>query len=213
MRVRSLQIYICKSQCHFLSLTCLLIVTNRVTGNSWCHPVKTVTHKKVLLELEFSPGHEDVPSMLSWSWEMPRITSHNRLPFEHENNLPHLTWLYWLIPVDLLVKDDESLPCFTPYGCLLSTEHVERTIILFLSIELPVVYHKLKYWILHAENFISNMPHILYWKLHNLMFTVLSLLCLFAYITYSFVQHPYTYCVVRNLAIKTSSFHGKQQCF
>ena len=144
---------------------------------------------------------------------MPRITSHNRLPFEHENNLPHLTWLYWLIPVDLLVKDDESLPCFTPYGCLLSTEHVERTIILFLSLELPVVYHKLKYWILHAENFISNMPHILYWKLHNLMFTVLSLLCLFAYITYSFVQHPYTYCVVRNLAIKTSSFHGKQQYF
>ena len=109
--------------------------------------------------------------------------------------------------------DNTKLPCYTPYGCLLSTEHVERTIILFLSIELPVVYHKLKYWILHAENFISNMPHILYWKLHNLMFTVLCLLCLFAYITYSFVQHPYTYCVVRNLAIKTSSFHGKQQYF
>ena len=44
------------------------------------------------------------------SWEMPKITSHDRLPFEHENNLPHLTWLYWLIPVALLVKDDESLP-------------------------------------------------------------------------------------------------------
>ena len=79
-------------------------------------------------------------------------------------------------------------------------------LILFLSIELPVVYHKLKYWILHAENFISIMPHILYWNLHNLMFTVLCLLCLFAYITYSFVQHPYTYCVVRNLAIKNLKF-------
>ena len=110
LRVRSLQIYICTPQCHFLSWTCSLSVTNSITGNSWCHPVKTVTHKKVLLELEFSPGHEDVPSMLSWSWEMPRITSHNRLPSEHENNLPHLTWLYWLIPVALLVKDDESLP-------------------------------------------------------------------------------------------------------
>ena len=87
---------------------------------------------------------------------------------------------------------------------------MERTIILFLSIELPVVYHKLKYWILHAENFISNMPHILYWKLHNLMFIVLCLLCLFAYITYSFVQHPYTYCVVRNLAIKTSNNNEQQ---
>ena len=48
--------------------------------------------------------------VLSWSWEMPRITSHNRLPFEHENNIPHLTWLYWLIPLALLVKDDKSLP-------------------------------------------------------------------------------------------------------
>ena len=92
---------------------------------------------------------------------------------------------------------------------LLSTEHVERTIILFLNIELPVVYHNLKYRILHAENFISNMPHILCWNLHNLIFTVMCLLCLFVYINYSFVQHFCTSCVVRNLVIKTSSFHGK----
>ena len=109
--------------------------------------------------------------------------------------------------------DDTKLPYYTPYGCLLSTEHVERTIILFFNIELPVVYHNLKYWILHAENFISNMPHILCWNLHNLIFTVMCLLCLFVYINYSFVQHSCTCCVVRNLAIKTSSFHGKQQYF
>ena len=55
LRVRSLQIYICTPQCHFLSWTCSLSVTNSITGNSWHNPVKTVTHKKVLLELEFSP--------------------------------------------------------------------------------------------------------------------------------------------------------------
>ena len=55
LRVRSLQIYICTPQCHFLSWTCSLSVTNSITGNSWRNPVKTVTHKKVLLELEFSP--------------------------------------------------------------------------------------------------------------------------------------------------------------
>ena len=86
---------------------------------------------------------------------------------------------------------------------------MERTIILFFNIELPVVYHNLKYWILHAENFISNMPHILCWNLHNLIFTVMYLLCLFVYINYSFVQHSCTCCAVKNLVIKTSSFHGK----
>ena len=71
------------------------------------------------------------------------------------------------------------------------------------------VYHNLKHWLLRAENFIGNMPHILCWNLHDLIFTVMCLLCLFVYINYSFVQHSCTCCVVRNLVIKTSSFHGK----
>ena len=110
LRVRSLKIYIGKSQCHFLSWTCSLSVTNSVTGNSWCHPVKTVTHKKVLLELEFSPRPWGCTFHTKLIMRDAKNNLSHRLPFEHENNLPHLTWLYWLIPVALLVKDDESLP-------------------------------------------------------------------------------------------------------